>query len=335
MTELIVEAKPSPVHPTLVSNELRTAEDIVTPLRDSAITGLLKRLVKDAPTYPHFGRKGDIEHFSDVIYHDIWGGGDLIDVTHYDSKDFEHRKKVAREQKRRRVIENLDAYSRRIGFSVMDVEGKGPEALYNALIINGVMKAHNNRDFERVGEVSPHAIEHLNDHFHSIKGKRTSFIYGEVTDPKRGMRDERKALCKFISAGGLPPVIYRVDLRKFDTEVKKNWVPGWLIGVARSDKLLDKAKSSAVMKEAYVINEFNLSPGDIGMFFTDGYSELGAKKDLRYPLTQSEDIMRRLNGAPLPELYNALISDRIDYPLVPVSDDIGMLLVRYSPKKSN
>lgn len=334
MPNSMIEAKPQN---RAVPSELERVASALKSMERSH-SDLLKELKRDSPAYPSLISKKGVQCYADVNFFEPSAGGDLIDVTGYASKDFERRKEAAASRGLIHVVENLDAYRNRIGFSFIDVEGKGLPALHKAIQVNELMKAHNNRDFEEHGEVTSNSFEHLNDQIYGVhKGKRNvAFTYGEVTAPQK-KDSEQVAICRFVNAGGLFPAVYRARTQSFDTTIQRDWTSQWPMGFARSEKVLDHKKSAegTLLKEAYSVNQFELAENDVALFYTDGFSDPGSRGS--YPISRAELVMRLRLGdhgnatTPLSELYYDLISDRVSYK-TKVTDDMGLLLLRYNPK---
>jgi serine phosphatase RsbU (regulator of sigma subunit) len=297
------------------------------------LTSLFRELRAHTPSYPSQGCKGNLEYYADVLYSDSRGGGDLVDVTAFSSKDFDYRIKLAVEHGKNRVADKLRAYKKRIGFVLVDAEGKGPAAQISALLALNVLKSHNNRDFDRYGEVTSRAMDCINDHFYdpSFRKRNISLDYGEVTELDKPKKTGAVAICKFVSAGTTLPLVYRAETGSFDSSVREGWATGGIIGMARSHILPDKGKSASHtnFKEGYGVNEFTLGASDIGLFFTDGYSDTGTVR--KYPVERAEDILRKSGRISLQELHTRLLEDRIDYSEAPISDDLTLFLFRFRP----
>ena len=176
--------------------------------------------------------------------------------------------------------------------------------------------------FSIYGEITADLFETINQRFYKSSSidKYITMIYGEIQD---------NGDFRFISAGHPLPLIFSNEYNKIVNIDNLKLVNSTPIGTQPSQSDIDENNTKSILgfKHKYSVNTLNLmSPGDILILFTDGFSEQ-KNGELNYIADSLEKQLTKSKHLPVKEIFFKVKEDFISYCGAP-DDDATMILIK-------
>lgn len=197
-----------------------------------------------------------------------------------------------------------DSGNHRVGIVIGDVSGKGVSAAFYMTLAKGIVQTQ--------AGITPHStketLSRVNDVFYDQieRGKFISMIYA-IFD-----FDQKKMI---MSRAGHNPVL----IKKTDTQPETYTPSGIAIGLARGKAFSDSLEEI----------EIHFKPGDVFVFYTDGFSEAMNKHGDEYGESRLTQIIQKESNTPAHAIVNTITKDVAAFVgSVPQHDDMTMIVVK-------
>ena len=201
-------------------------------------------------------------------------------------------------------IDFPDSGHRKIGIVIGDVSGKGVSAAFYMTLVKGIVQTQ--------AGITPYSTKdtlcRVNDIFHDQidRGKFISMIYAIFDYDKKKM---------IMSRAGHNPVL----IKKTETLPETQTPSGIAIGLAKG-----KAFSDALEEI-----EIQFKPGDVFMFYTDGFSEAMNKHGEEYGENRLTAVIQKEGLASSQSIVERITRDVAAFVgSVPQHDDMTMIVVK-------
>jgi serine phosphatase RsbU (regulator of sigma subunit) len=196
-------------------------------------------------------------------------GGDHILYLDFNQRyDLDARIQKAQAENRAEIAEKLRGNKRRAGVLVADVSGHRATDSVIAAMLHQSFLLGTYYELDMFGEITTRLFEHLNTRFFKTVSvnKYFTMIYGEIRDDGR---------FRFLTAGHQPPMVFSREFARFVTLSPELVVGFPPVGMFPSTEDPERRHPTlSGYKRRYTINEINLlSPGDVLLLYTDGFSE--------------------------------------------------------------
>ncbi|MBL7994896.1 SpoIIE family protein phosphatase [bacterium] len=197
-----------------------------------------------------------------------------------------------------------DGYNHKVGVVIGDVSGKGVSAAFYMTLVKGIVQTQ--------ARITPDSTKatlcRVNDVFYDQidRGKFISMIYAIFDFNKKKM---------IMSRAGHNPVL----IKKTETRPETHTPSGIAIGLARGNAFSDSLEEI----------EVQFKPGDVFVFYTDGFSEAMNKQGEEYGEHRLAELIQKNGLAPAQAIVDTITKDVTAFVgSVPQHDDMTMIVVK-------
>jgi serine phosphatase RsbU (regulator of sigma subunit) len=252
----------------------------------------------------------------------IVGGDHIIYIDFKQRFDLEARIRLAIEQDRPDVVEQLRRCQRTAGIAVVDVAGHRMTDALLAAMLHQAFLLGAIYELDIFGGITKRLFENLNTRFYQSSGahKFISLIYGEISEDAR---------FRFLSAAHPFPTVFSRRHERFmevGPDLRVSFPP---LGMQPSLHAIDRSTVGASMlgfKDRYETNEWWLmGEGDILLLHTDGLID-HTRGDESYFPGRLEDLLRAVKHQPARQILDAIEEDLLAFNAP--SDDISVVVIK-------
>ena len=236
--------------------------------------------------------------------------------------NLDQRIKRADHTNKKEISDKLKELKHKSGILLSDVSGhRITDALMNAMLHQAFLVGAS-YELSIYGEITADLFETINQRFYKSSSidKYITMIYGEI---------QNNGDFRFISAGHPLPLIFSNEYNEIVNIDNLKLINSTPIGTlpSQSDIDGDDMKSILGFKHKYSVNTLNvMSPGDILILYTDGFSEQ-QDGELNYIADRLEKQLIVSKHLPAKEIFSRVKEDFMSYCGAP-DDDATMILIK-------
>jgi serine phosphatase RsbU (regulator of sigma subunit) len=236
--------------------------------------------------------------------------------------NLDQRIKRAQLTDKKEISDKLKELKHKSGILLSDVSGHSiTDALMNAMLHQAFLVGAS-YELSIHGEITADLFETINQRFYKSSSidKYITMIYGEI---------QNNGDFRFISAGHPLPLIFSNEYNEIVNIDNLKLINSTPIGTlpSQSDIDVDDTESILGFKHKYSVNTLNvMSPGDILILYTDGFSEQ-QDGELNYIEDRLEKQLIMFKHLPAKEIFSRVKEDFMSYCDAP-DDDATMILIK-------
>lgn len=250
----------------------------------------------------------------------IVGGDHVIYLDFKQRFDLEARIRLASENGRWDIVENLKRCQRTAGIAVLDVSGHQVTDAFIAAMLHQAFLLGAIYELDLFGHVTRRLFENLNARFYqsSSEHKFVSMVYGEISEDAR---------FRFLSAAHPFPMVFSNKHDRFMEVGADLCVSFPPLGMLPSFHVTDRQSASPLgFKERYQMNDWLImGEGDVLLLYTDGVVEHTNGDDAFFP-HRFEETLRTSKQKPAAHIYRSIVEDVLAFGKP--ADDISVVVIK-------